>query len=104
MNCHDIRELLVPCILGDIAPGSRRWRAVQAHLQACPACARQHRADRLVVQFIRDHSGEFAQALQAAEAPLAEPDRRASWHAIEQRLDRLEPQLSPYTHLTLPTN
>ena len=51
MNCRDIRDLLIPYLLGDLDPA--RVAEARAHIQACAACRSQAEDVRATLQFLR---------------------------------------------------
>ena len=91
MNCTEARDLIVPCILGDLDRGSHEWAEIRDHLALCRDCAEQYQDSESIVQFICSHRAEFAQALREADAQRADAEQiRSSWQSIDAKLDAME--------------
>ena len=75
MNCEKYLNLLSDHIDGSLTP--RDCDEIEAHLQACPSCADTRTDLRAIVEFCREHRGEYE----------AVPSERAMWLRISNTIE-----------------
>jgi len=100
MDCRQVKDILVPYILGDLDAVSRQSRELEAHLQSCKACSEEYEDNKRTVEFIETHKAEFAEALDAIEYkeaaraaeenPISAEELERSWRCIETKIDKHE--------------
>ena len=83
MKCEEVRERLLDFLDGEVAPVERA--GIQAHLAACPACARELAEVRGVCQ-------QVGNALQAVATAVAPPP--GAWARLQGRLRASAPRLA----------
>src|SRR5688572_32332702 len=87
MNCEKHQNLLSDLIDGSLTP--RDCDEIEAHLQACPSCADTRTDLHAIVEFCREHRGEYD----------AVPSERAMWLRIS---NTIEAELAAGKSKTLP--
>jgi anti-sigma factor RsiW len=75
MNCEKYQNLLSDLIDGSLTP--RDCDEIEAHLKACPSCADTRTDLHAIVEFCREHRGEYD----------AVPSERAMWLRISNTIE-----------------
>jgi hypothetical protein len=75
MNCEKHQDLLSDLIDGSLTP--RNCEEIEAHLSACPACAETRGDLHAIVEYCREHRGDYE----------AVPNERAMWLRISNVIE-----------------
>jgi len=68
MNCKEAKVLSIPYILGDLNDDPQQYYALENHLASCQGCTEAYKTSKNIIEFIRRHRTEFAEAIESIEA------------------------------------
>ncbi len=92
MDCTKAQILSIPHIMGDLAPGSKQYQELEAHLAICRVCAQEYESSKETIEFIEGHKVEFAAAFEAIDRRKAseQEELERSWQCIQAKLAKME--------------